>query len=49
MLLRLYCNDILNAIREVDRGVTDVRELDKWVQLKVHGIPLNRFMGKGTQ
>jgi hypothetical protein len=48
-LLRLYRNEILNAIGEVDRGVTDIRELDKWVRLKVHGIPLNRFMGKGTQ
>jgi hypothetical protein len=48
-LLRLYCNDILNTIREVDQGVTDVHELDKWVRLKVHGIPLNHFMGKGTQ
>jgi hypothetical protein len=48
-LLHLYCNEILNAIWEVDRGVTDVKELDKWVHLKVHGIPLNRFMGRGTQ
>jgi hypothetical protein len=49
MLLCLYRNDILNAIQEVDQGVTDVCELDKWVWLKVHGIPLNHFMGKGTQ
>jgi hypothetical protein len=49
MLLHSYRNEILNAIREVDRGVTDVKELDKWVHLKVHGIPLNRFMGRGTQ
>jgi hypothetical protein len=48
-LLYLYCNEILNTIREVDRGVTNVHELDKWVWLKVHGIPLNHFMGKGTQ
>jgi hypothetical protein len=49
MLLHLYHNEILNAIREVDRGVTNVKELDKWVHLKVYGIPLNRFMGRGTQ
>jgi hypothetical protein len=49
MLLHLYRNEILNAIREVDQGVTDVRKLDKWVGLNVHGIPLNHFMGKGTQ
>jgi hypothetical protein len=29
MLLRLYRHEILNAIREVNRGVTDVKELDK--------------------
>jgi hypothetical protein len=49
MLLHLYRNKILNAIWEVDRGVADVKELDNWVRLKVHGLPLNRFMGRGTQ
>jgi hypothetical protein len=49
MLLHLYCNEILNAIQEVNQGVTNVKKLDKWVYLKVHGILLNRFMGRGTQ
>jgi hypothetical protein len=48
-LLCLYRNEIINAIHEVDRGILDVQELDKWVKLKVHGIPLNRFLGKGMQ
>jgi hypothetical protein len=43
-----YRNEMVNAIREVDRAVLDVHELEKWIKLKVHSIPLNRFMGKGT-
>jgi hypothetical protein len=39
---------MVNAIREVDRAILDIHELEKWVTLKVHGIPLNHFLGKGT-
>jgi hypothetical protein len=46
-LIMHYWNEMVNAIREVDRAVLDVHELEKWIRLKVHGIPLNRFMGKG--
>jgi hypothetical protein len=47
-LITHYWNEMVNAIREVDRAVLDIHELEKWIKLKVHGIPLNRFMGKGT-
>jgi hypothetical protein len=47
-LITHYRNEMVNAIREVDRAVLDVHELEKWIKLKVHGIPLNRFIGKGT-
>jgi hypothetical protein len=47
-LITHYWNEMVNAIREVDRAVLDVHELEKWIKLKVHGIPLNRFMGRGT-
>jgi hypothetical protein len=46
-LIGHYHNEMVNAIREVDQAVLDVHELEKWVTLKVHGIPLNRFLGKG--
>jgi hypothetical protein len=47
-LITHYWNEMVNAIREVDRAVLDVHELEKWIKLKIYGIPLNRFMGKGT-
>jgi hypothetical protein len=42
-----YWNEMVNTIREVDQAVLDVHELEKWIKLKVHSIPLNCFMGKG--
>jgi hypothetical protein len=47
-LITHYRNEMVNTIREVDWAVLDVHELEKWIKLKVHSIPLNRFMGKGT-
>jgi hypothetical protein len=46
-LITHYWNKMVNAIREVDRAVLDIYELEKWVKLKVHGICLNRFISKG--
>jgi hypothetical protein len=48
-LILHYHNEIVNAVQEVDRAVLDIHELEKWIKLKVHGIPLNCFLGKGTQ
>jgi hypothetical protein len=42
-----YQNEMVNAIREVDWAVLDIHELEKWIRLKVYGILLNCFMGKG--
>jgi hypothetical protein len=47
-LITHYWNEIVNTIREVDRAVLDIHKLEKWIKLNVYGIPLNRFMGKGT-
>jgi hypothetical protein len=44
-LITHYWNKMVNAIREVDWAVLDVYELEKWIKLKVYGIPLNYFMG----
>jgi len=36
------------AARTVDRGVVDVEENNTWERLKIHAVPLVRYMGKGT-
>jgi hypothetical protein len=46
-LITHYQNEIVNAITEVDWVVLDIHKLEKWIRLKVYGILLNYFMGKG--
>jgi hypothetical protein len=46
-LITDYQNEMVYAIHEVDWAVLDIYELEKWVKLKVHSIPLNHFIGKG--
>jgi hypothetical protein len=47
-LINHYRHEIIDAARKVDNAILDVQVLETWVKLKVHGISLNRFMGKGT-
>jgi hypothetical protein len=44
-----YRDIIITAARTVDRGVVDVDENETWERLKIHAVPLMRYMGKGTQ
>jgi len=40
---------IITTARTVDRGVVDVEENETWERLKIHAVPLVRYMGKGTE
>jgi hypothetical protein len=40
---------IINAARGADKGVTEVEASDAWIKLRVHGLPLRRFMGRGSE
>jgi hypothetical protein len=44
-----YCDIITTAARTVDKGVVDVEENESWERLKIHAVPLIRYMGKGTE
>jgi len=44
-----YRDIIITAARTVDRGVVDVEENETWERLKIHAVPLMRYMGKGTE
>jgi hypothetical protein len=40
---------MITAARTVDKGVVDVEENKPWERLKIHAVPLVRYMGKGTE
>ena len=44
-----YRDIIILAVRTVDRGVVDVEENETWERLKIHAVPLVRYMGTGTE
>ena len=44
-----YRDVISTAATTVDRGVLDVEEHGTWERLKIHAVPLVRYMGKGTE
>jgi len=44
-----YRDIIITAARTVDKGVVDVEENESWERLKIHAVPLLRYMGKGTE
>jgi hypothetical protein len=48
MALR-YSNIIITAARTIDKGVVDVEENESWERLKIHAVPLVRYMGKGRE
>jgi hypothetical protein len=45
----IYRDVIITAARTVDKGVIDVEENESWERLKIHAVPLVRYMGKGTE
>jgi hypothetical protein len=40
---------IITAARSVDKGVIDLQPNDTWTRLKIHGVPLKRYLGRGTE
>jgi len=44
-----YRDIIITAARTVDKGVIDVEENESWERLKIHGVPVVWYMGKGTE
>jgi hypothetical protein len=46
--LRKYEAVVIKAARIVDRGIIGFKENKAWQRLKIHGVPLNRYVGRGT-
>jgi len=44
-----HCGIIITAARTVDKTVVDVEENESWESLKMHTVPLVRYIGKGIQ
>jgi hypothetical protein len=44
-----YRDIIITAARTVVRGVVDVEDKETWEKLKIHAVPLVRYMRKGTE
>ena len=44
-----YRDIIITAASTVDRGVVDVEENETWKRLKIHAVPLVRYIGNGTE
>jgi len=45
----IYRDVIITARRTVDKEVIDEEENESWERLKIHAVPLVRYMGKGTE
>jgi hypothetical protein len=43
-----YRDIIITSARTVDKGVVDVKENESFERLKIHAVPLVRYMGKRT-
>ncbi len=46
-LLRDHSTVLIRAAKSVDEGVIEVEALERWHRLKVHGMPLMRYLGEG--
>ena len=46
-LLRDHATTLIRAAKSVDEGVIGVEALERWHRLKVHGMPLMRYLGEG--
>jgi hypothetical protein len=40
---------IIIAARSVDQGIIDIQQNETWTRLKIYGVSLNRYLGKGTE
>lgn len=38
----------IRAARTADQGIVDVNAIETWRRVKVHGIPIARYVGKGS-
>jgi len=45
----LYRNIVFTAEKMVNKGVVDVEENESWARLKIHAVPLIRYMWKGRE
>jgi len=45
----LYRAIIIKAARSVVKGIINVEGNESWERLKIHTVPLVRYMGKGTE
>jgi hypothetical protein len=45
----IYHNIIIAATRRVDKGVMDIEENEASERLKIHAVPLVRYIGKETE
>ena len=39
---------VIRAARTVDLSIVDITANETWHRVKIHGVPLNRYLGKGT-
>jgi hypothetical protein len=46
--LRKYEVVVVKAARMAERGIICFGENEAWQRLKIHGVPLNRYVGRGT-
>jgi len=45
----MYNDVIIKAAHTVDTAVIDVEENESWERLRIHAVPLVRYMGNGTE
>jgi hypothetical protein len=48
MVMR-YHDSIITAARTFDRGVVDVEQHETWEMLKIHAVPVVRYVGTATK
>ena len=46
-LLRDHATTLIRAAKLVDKRVIGFEALERWHRLKVHGMPLMRYLGEG--
>ena len=46
-LLKIRTNVLIRAAKMVDQAVIGAETLERWHRLKVHGMPLERYLGEG--
>ena len=39
---------VIRAARTVDLSIVDITANETWHRVKIHGVPLNQYLGKGT-